>query len=78
MGGGGHKEAASCTIKDVTLAKAKNRLLELLRIHVKPLRTARDIMFFPVKTVDENTSIDEAKSILNKYKHQCVSGTVGP
>lgn len=67
MGGGGHKEAASCTVKDVTLAEAKNRLTELLWIHVKPLRTARDIMFFPVKTVDENASIDEGKSILNKY-----------
>jgi tRNA nucleotidyltransferase (CCA-adding enzyme) len=67
MGGGGHKEAASCTIKDVTLAEAKNRLTELLLNHVKPLRTARDIMFFPVKTVDENDSIGEAKSILNKY-----------
>lgn len=67
MGGGGHKEAASCTIKDVTLAEAKNRLLELLHIHVKPLRTARDIMFFPVKTVNEDASIEEAKSVLNKY-----------
>lgn len=67
MGGGGHKEAASCTIKDVTLAEAKARLLELLRSHVKPLRTARDIMFFPVKTVDEDATIGEAKSLLTKY-----------
>ncbi len=67
MGGGGHKVAASTTIRDMTLIEAKERLVEILRHHVKPLWKAKDIMFFPVKSVDAAASIHEAKSILTKY-----------
>ncbi|HPC66750.1 MAG TPA: CBS domain-containing protein [Syntrophorhabdaceae bacterium] len=67
MGGGGHKEAASSTIKDMTMHEAKDRLIEHLRYNVKPLYTAKDIMFFPVKSVDADAPISEAKSIMVKY-----------
>ncbi len=67
MGGGGHKEAASCTIKDMTINEAKDRLIEHLKYNVKPLYTAKDIMFFPVKTVDADAPISEAKNTMVKY-----------
>ena len=67
MGGGGHKEAASATLKDSTLIEAKNRLLDYLGRYVKPLWQARDIMFFPVVSVSQDAPISEAKSILTKY-----------
>jgi len=67
MGGGGHKVAASTTVKDMTLIEAKDRLVEILRYHVKPLWKAKDIMFFPVKSVDADASIHDAKSVLTKY-----------
>ncbi len=67
MGGGGHKVAASTTVKDMTLIEARDRLLEILRYNVKPLWKAKDIMFFPVKSVDADGSIHDAKSILTKY-----------
>jgi tRNA nucleotidyltransferase (CCA-adding enzyme) len=67
MGGGGHKVAASTTVKDMTLIEAKDRLVEILGYHVKPLWKAKDIMFFPVKSVDAAASIHDAKSILTKY-----------
>ena len=67
MGGGGHKVAASTTVKDMTLIETKDRLVEILRYHVKPLWKAKDIMFFPVKSVDAAGSIHDAKSILTKY-----------
>ena len=67
MGGGGHRVAASTTVKDQTLIEAKDRLVEILRHHVKPLWKAKDIMFFPVKSVDATASIYEAKSIMTKY-----------
>ncbi len=67
MGGGGHKVAASTTVKDMTLIEAKDRLVEILRYHVKPLWKAKDIMFFPVKSVDADASIHDAKNILTKY-----------
>jgi tRNA nucleotidyltransferase (CCA-adding enzyme) len=67
MGGGGHKVAASTTVKDMTIIEARDRLLEILRYNVKPLWKAKDIMFFPVKSVDADGSIHDAKSILTKY-----------
>lgn len=67
MGGGGHKVAASTTVKDMTLIEARDRLVEILRYNVKPLWKAKDIMFFPVKSVDADGSIHDAKSILTKY-----------
>jgi len=72
MGGGGHKEAASATIKDITLAEAKNRLTEILGRYVKPLWTARDIMFFPVVSLSQDAPIAEAKSVLTKYNINCL------
>jgi tRNA nucleotidyltransferase (CCA-adding enzyme) len=67
MGGGGHKEAASATLKDSTLIEARARLLDYLGRYVKPLWQARDIMFFPVVSVQQDAPIREAKSILTKY-----------
>ncbi|HEX2966509.1 MAG TPA: CBS domain-containing protein, partial [Syntrophorhabdaceae bacterium] len=67
MGGGGHRVAASTTVKDRTIIEAKDRLLETLKFNVKPLWKAKDIMFFPVKSIEAATSIHEAKSIMTKY-----------
>ncbi len=67
MGGGGHKEAASSTVKDTTLVEAKGLLIKHLHRHVKTLREAKDIMFFPVKTIDRDAPIGEARDVLTKY-----------
>ena len=67
LGGGGHKVAASATVKDMTLIEAKDSLIEILRHNVKPLWKAKDIMFFPLKSVDATGSIRDAKIILTKY-----------
>ena len=67
FGGGGHKEAASSTVKDMTIIEAKDKLVRILRHNIKPLWKAKDIMFFPVKSVDAECPISEAKSIMVKY-----------
>lgn len=67
LGGGGHKEAASSTVKGMTIIEAREKLLEYLRHNVKPLWRARDIMFFPVKSVNTDSPIQEAKNIMVKY-----------
>jgi tRNA nucleotidyltransferase (CCA-adding enzyme) len=67
MGGGGHKEAASATLKQITLVEARTMLVDYLRRHVKPLWQAKDIMFFPVISVEQEAPISEAKSTLTKY-----------
>ena len=67
LGGGGHKEAASATVRESTMEETKTKVLQYLNQYVKPLWEARDIMFFPVKTVDQDAPISEAKTILTKY-----------
>jgi tRNA nucleotidyltransferase (CCA-adding enzyme) len=67
MGGGGHKVAASSTVKDMTLIEAKERLIDILKYNVKPLWKAKDIMFFPVKSVEAAHSIHDAKNMMLKY-----------
>jgi tRNA nucleotidyltransferase (CCA-adding enzyme) len=67
FGGGGHKEAASSTVKDMTLIEAKDKLIRILKYNIKPLWKARDIMFFPVKSIEAECPIAEAKSIMVKY-----------
>jgi tRNA nucleotidyltransferase (CCA-adding enzyme) len=67
LGGGGHKEAASSTVKEMTIIEAREKLLGYLKHNVKPLWKAKDIMFFPVKSVDSQCPIGEAKSIMVKY-----------
>jgi tRNA nucleotidyltransferase (CCA-adding enzyme) len=77
LGGGGHKEAASATVKESTLEETKTKLLMHLNHFVKPLWQAQDIMFFPVKTVDQDAPISEAKSILTKYNVNALPVTSG-
>lgn len=67
LGGGGHKEAASATIKDLTIVEAQESLLDHLRHNVKPLWRARDIMFFPVKSIEGDATIEEARLLMVKY-----------
>ena len=77
MGGGGHKEAASATLKDATLEEAKSVLLGRLAALVKPPWTARDIMFFPVVSVDSDAPLREARDILTKYNINSLPVTAG-
>lgn len=67
LGGGGHKEAASATVKDMTIVEAQEILLEHLRHNVKPLFRARDIMFFPVKSIEADATIEDARELMVKY-----------
>ncbi|MCX5810043.1 MAG: CBS domain-containing protein [Proteobacteria bacterium] len=67
FGGGGHKEAASSTVKDMTIIEAKDKLIRLLKYNITPPWKAKDIMFFPVKSIDAECPIAEAKSIMVKY-----------
>ncbi len=76
LGGGGHKEAASCTVKDLTLIEAKEKLLQVLRYNVKPLWKARDIMFFPVKAADAFSPLQEATHLMVKYNINALPVTV--
>jgi tRNA nucleotidyltransferase (CCA-adding enzyme) len=65
--GGGHATAASATVKDLTLVQAEERLLRILEEKIRPVRTAREIMSFPVKTISAEQPIREAGEVLSHF-----------
>jgi tRNA nucleotidyltransferase (CCA-adding enzyme) len=67
FGGGGHPTASSATLKGMTLLEAHDRLVKLLQEMVRPRRMARDLMVYPVKTLPEDCSLEEAGEVLAKY-----------
>lgn len=67
LGGGGHATAASATVKELTMFQVLDRLEDSLRRNVNPRRAARDIMSSPVKTVENTTTLSDAREILTRY-----------
>ncbi len=67
FGGGGHRVAASSSIKGIPPAQAKLMLLERLESVTKPKARIKDLMFSPVKCVDANDTIEKAHEIMAKY-----------
>ncbi len=67
FGGGGHPTAASATIKGMSLVEAHDRLLKVLKETIRPKRFARDVMTFPVKTIDVERTLEEAAEMLTRY-----------
>ncbi|MZH13216.1 MAG: CBS domain-containing protein [Nitrospinae bacterium] len=67
FGGGGHGNAASATIKDMTLAQAVEKLLDILTKTIQPANKIKDVMHFPVVSVSIEDSIRAAESVLTLY-----------
>jgi tRNA nucleotidyltransferase (CCA-adding enzyme) len=67
LGGGGHPEAASATVRELTLIQVRERVLELLPEVVQPRVTARDIWTTPVKTLPPDISLAAADEQLRRY-----------
>ena len=65
--GGGHRNAASASIKDMTLVQAQEKLHATLSEIVQPANRIKDVMHFPVVSVAVNDSISSAESILTLY-----------
>lgn len=69
LGGGGHFQAASAVVKDLSLDELEKKLINILERKVRVGIAAKDIMSSPVKTVSTLTSIEETKKILLRYGH---------
>jgi len=67
FGGGGHATAAAATLRDMDLPEAEKKLLDYLGKRVQPLRLARELMSFPVKTVQMQETIEHAGELLTRY-----------
>lgn len=67
VGGGGHPNAASATLKGVTLIQAKEMLLASIRENIPPEKTAEDIMSFPPITIALKTPLRSAMDTMRRY-----------
>jgi tRNA nucleotidyltransferase (CCA-adding enzyme) len=67
MGGGGHATAASAAIKEMTYLQTRERLIDLLKKHIKPGDLVREIMTSPVKTIPSGSSIEEAGEAMTRF-----------
>ncbi len=67
FGGGGHPTAASATVKGMALVEAHDRLINALREMVRPKRVAKDVMVYPVKTIEPERTLEEAGKIMARY-----------
>ena len=73
LGGGGHAQAASASLKEELLAKGLeavvDRALGAVRSQIPAPPTAKSLMSSPVRTVLPKTSVDEAQRVLLRYGH---------
>ena len=67
FGGGGHATAASATIKEMSLHQVEEKLLQVLEGQITSVKKARDLMSFPVKTMEAQESIERAGELLTRY-----------
>lgn len=67
LGGGGHRTAASAVIRDLTYLQSVERLIDILKQHIKPGKTASGIMTSPVKTVAAGSSISQAGEAMTRF-----------
>ena len=67
FGGGGHPTAASATVKEASLEVLEYKLIDLLGKNVKPFKVASDVMTSPVITIQWDTSIKEAETMMTRY-----------
>lgn len=65
--GGGHPNAASASVNDMTLIQVREKLLSVLNEKIRPSTLVRDIMHFPVISVPETAIIDTAEKMLTRF-----------
>lgn len=69
IGGGGHSQAASAVIRKLSLSDAEEKIKKILNTHIESETLAKNIMTSPVKSLDVNTTIEEASKIMLRYGH---------
>jgi len=67
LGGGGHPQAASATIKNKTLAQVERSLNALLRNRIGRTSKARDMMSSPVISVPPNATVKRAADLMTRF-----------
>jgi tRNA nucleotidyltransferase (CCA-adding enzyme) len=69
IGGGGHSQAASAVVREKSLTEIDNEIKDILNNKIETETLAKNIMTSPVKTLDVNSTIEEASKIMLRYGH---------
>jgi len=67
FGGGGHAVAAAATAKRQTLAEVKEKIVRLLTTQYRPTLLAQNVMTYPVKAIQTDTTVAEAGQRMTTY-----------
>ncbi len=67
FGGGGHPNAASASIRDMTLVQAHENLIRVLHDKIHPLYLVKDIMHRQAISVEEKDSVQSVEKILTRF-----------
>ncbi|MCE5242961.1 MAG: CBS domain-containing protein [Syntrophobacteraceae bacterium] len=67
FGGGGHANAASATIREMTLIQAEGKLIEVLKSTIHPFPTAAHLMTSPVVFTRSETTMADAMQVMIRY-----------
>ena len=67
FGGGGHPTASSATIRDMTMIQIEERLINILKEKVHPVKLAKEMMTYPVKSVQRDEAIKSAEELMTRY-----------
>jgi len=71
FGGGGHSRAAAAMIQNSTLDEVVERLKQVLREHIRPRVTVREIMSHgAVRTLSPDTTVAEAAEQMRRYGYE--------
>ncbi len=68
MGGGGHPQAASAVIRNMSLEQTEASLLGILEKKIHPSKTAGDIMTRPVKSIPWNKTLKIAEKTMTQFE----------
>ena len=67
LGGGGHRFAASASVKNMPVPELKDTIFQQIYAQVHPHRLARDLMSSPAVGIEDKQSIRDAEHIMNRY-----------
>lgn len=72
LGGGGHRFAASATLKGMSLVEARERVASAVRDTAVSTRTAADIMSAPVITAASDEALSDVSGLMVRYNVNAV------
>ncbi|MCL1473555.1 CBS domain-containing protein [Argonema antarcticum] len=73
IGGGGHSQAASASLRGVDPLPILAQLVEQIENQIPHPPTAQELMSSPVRTIRPDTTIEQAQRILLRYGHSGLS-----